>query len=421
MALQAAVGSFIVPNSLGADLVVSGPGFQPAIVFFLPTNRLGDGGAASNFADGSFGVATSSTSMYCIANISDDGVATSVTRRFHSSGLCSAVISTSSVSYSLDFLSMDATGFTVNVANTGVNQLVGYLALNDTAGVNVKTGSFLTATSTGNQNITGIGFKPDTIVLFSVNSTDSPSTTALRNHASFTLGFGSPTQRGVMAYVDEDDQGTTDSSRYQSKSSIYAALNLQSGTLEHEADITSLDNDGFTLNWSTNNGSAYYAFYAAMGGGLKINVGSLLSQTGAGNFSVTGAGFEPQAGMFLSFGSVANVSPIPTVELSLGVAVSSSQRFAHGGNSKDNVGTSATTNMGRDIRLYANYLEGTAILEGDIDFVSWDSSGFTLNQTDADIDNIEILYMVLGSITPPPPATTTVVSIMQPMGYWGPI
>ena len=51
--------------------------------------------------------------------------------------------------------------------------------------------------------------------------------------------------------------------------------------------------------------------------------------------------------------------------------------------------------------IYQNY-DYDQTLEGSIDFVSWDSDGFTLNQIDDDPSANEIIYLIFGATGGPP-------------------
>jgi hypothetical protein len=80
----------------------------------------------------------------------------------------------------------------------------------------------------------------------------------------------------------------------------------------------------------------------------------------------------------------------------MGVATSSTERFVVGGTAEDAQGTSDSDNFQDDGLMYLNY-DYAQTQTGAIDFVSYDSDGFTLNQTDADPSANEMIYMIFGS------------------------
>ncbi len=116
-----------------------------------------------------------------------------------------------------------------------------------------------------------------------------------------------------------------------------------------------------------------------------------------GNFSKTGVGFLPSAGIFASFCNAASASTVAGLEISLGIATSSTERFVVGGVAEDGQGTTDTDQFQDDALVYQNY-DFAQALEGSIDLVSFDADGFTLDQVNADptVGN-EMIYFVIGA------------------------
>ncbi len=149
-------------------------------------------------------------------------------------------------------LSMDVDGFTLTFSgpDTGETKgtfprLVGWIALADTAG-GFKVGNAVVPGSTGNVAYTGCGFAPDQVILASGNTTADQSFS--QTGGAFALGmFDSALQssilngEGLIAFPNF-------SARRQNTTAI--AFGNYAGGVNAEASRTSMDADGFTLNWS---------------------------------------------------------------------------------------------------------------------------------------------------------------------------
>jgi hypothetical protein len=102
----------------------------------------------------------------------------------------------------------------------------------------VKVGTFTSSGSTGNQSITGVGFKPRLIILGF----------GFGDGTAFSVGFGwanSDAQASVVSVYAEDggavgSQGTNDTFVIQRSNSTGAAV--------ARASLVSMDSDGFTIN-----------------------------------------------------------------------------------------------------------------------------------------------------------------------------
>ena len=98
-------------------------------------------------------------------------------------------------------------------------------------------------------------------------------------------------------------------------------------TLGAEAELTSFDSDGFTLNWTTNESRADIIYYVALGGSDLTNAlaSSFTLTTGAGSQSVTGLGFQPDFLMFLSIDSASMDTNLTVASASIGFASSAAE------------------------------------------------------------------------------------------------
>jgi hypothetical protein len=165
----------------------------------------------------------------------------------------------------------------------------------------VKVGSFAktTAAATASQSVTGVGFKPRALILW----TDGVATGAGAWGDSQRMAFGvtaGPDNSFAIAVASRDAVTRTDTTRHSNTSAL--AIVQWSESLLAECGLTSFDNDGFTLSWTTNNATAYLINYLAISGSeiddAKVVQWNRLDNTG--DESVTGVGFKPDLVIHLS-------------------------------------------------------------------------------------------------------------------------
>ena len=270
--VSAKVVNWQMPASTG-NIAVTGVGFQPDLVFSMHgggiTNAAPFSGSNSAFGFGAMNKAGEQMGLNFFASDNQTGsMVTNSTQR------PDAVVLASGVSSGEDklfikgaFLSMDANGFTMNFSSvSGANQMVS-LALK---GVESKIGSFNKSTSTGNQTISDAGFQPAALMLASYGTSAS---TTVQPHVYFTQGASDGTNMVNSYVVDEDNYSLTDADGSNKTTKIFTKSNTSSAnpaTPDAEAGLVSMNNNGFTLNWTTNtDGIAAQILYLALNSPLS--------------------------------------------------------------------------------------------------------------------------------------------------------
>lgn len=391
--LSTKVGSFAANTSTG-NQSVTGVGFQPKVIIFMVTNLTAAG--SLNDLNRSLGFAVSSTSRVAIGVVADDAHAphTAHGRRQDNTKCITLIDPALSVIFAADLVSMDADGFTINITTTDASaRIISYIALGGADLTNVAIKEFTTKTSTGAQAITGVGFQPDSIISLTNMSSVAPANSL--TGPFFNLGFGkSATERATIFFID---QGSSNSSRIQRTDKIIETEN--GGSIFFSADLTSLDADGFTLDWSTANGTARYA-YALCLEGPQIKIGSFNQATSTGAQAITGVGFLPDGLILASFNNVATTSIVQHTRNSIGFGKSSSERVSTwvGGRDQDPSITETELSTTRIMRMMTENDLGDATTQTSADLVSLDADGFTIDNTTVDATSREILYMAFGSI-----------------------
>jgi len=250
-----------------------------------------------------------------------------------------------------------------------------------------KIGTFNKSTNTGtpvNQAITGIGFTPKALILFSTQVTAEDSNSA---GLGFCLGFSDGTDERSIWTGSKDNVGISDGNRYASDSKI---INLRSpssgGALQAEADLKSFDADGFTLTWTTNNASAFIIKYIAIGGDdITADVFEFTQKTSTGSQSVSTSLNTADFVLLASIGNNVKNSVITSMLATVGMASGPSNEGATCVFAADNAGTSVTNRFQRTNRVH---LVGTndspQTTQAQAEFTNFTTTGFDLNYLNAD-------------------------------------
>lgn len=127
---------------------------------------------------------------------------------------------------------------------------------------------------------------------------------------------------------------------------------------------------------------------------LSVKAGHFTANTSTGNQSVTGVGFQGKA-LILFCGYLTSATESGKSIFGFGAATSSSERWAINGAASDATTTTDTEQSASATRcLFGRDTTGFALLE--LDFVSFDSDGFTVNVAATDATAYLVQYLVLG-------------------------
>lgn len=247
------------------NVAVTGVGFKPQLVFHLPgapTKGIVEVGSAP-----SWGVQSASGQWAAGAGVIDKS--SMVAERVLGTAHCIALLTGQSnlapaITASATQVSLDADGFTVKwdvAANE--NRFMAALCINGFNGV--KVGHFTKSTGSApvTQKITGVGFKPEWVMMTTVddvNTAPSPN-----NRWSVGVFDGATSFCWTEMAVD----GLLPS-RVESSARTNSSLSIiDSDSPYHEivrGVVTSLDSSGFTLNWPINNAKASVVGFVALSG-----------------------------------------------------------------------------------------------------------------------------------------------------------
>lgn len=235
-----------------------------------------------------------------------------------------------------------------------------------------KQGTFQTPASNGTLAITGVGFEPK-LVIFHLNHAGD---TGL--DARVMLGAATSTGQWVEAGYSGDGDTPSDDRRYVRLTECIGTL--QSSSITSRASLTSMDSDGFTLNF-VSAGSVENITYQAFGGAdLDVAVGNVTMPNTTSNFSVSGLSFEPKAIQIATCYLPSGLGQSANFFYNIGAATATDQFSVYAG-ADHNQDPSDTFRYHSDTSMLKRVQSGGGTPDVVMSFVSLDTTGFTLNSS----------------------------------------
>jgi hypothetical protein len=379
MALDCAVGTFDLNASTGNQSVAS-LSFQPTFGIFWTVGMNAAGSAAQH--DGCIGLAVSSSERAYMAWRSDDAQGTIDSAAGLNTTRLLKLFSDATgpaVDVEVDFVSWDATGFTVNISNAPASTIrVHYIVWGGSDLTNVKLDSF-TVTNTATQAVTGVGFEPETLFFLNARRALGDGSNANPNFGICT-GVG---EEAAIHFMDTDAAAAAQIKIFaRSGASLLGTFAGTSVSEQLRSHVQSLDSDGFTLAHDTQSTDGERIIFVALKG-AQWNVLADAQKTSTGTQSKTGMGFQPDGLFGFSAGRAASASPIRSDGIfALGLSRGSTERSTFGV-SDDGNGTS-DTNKGDSATKFLVLPSTTGTTSAECDVNSFDADGYTLNWTTAD-------------------------------------
>ena len=380
--VKADAGNFNKSATAGSNIsqAVTGIGFKPAAVL-LASNQNVSSAFAQNHARFGIGVADgTSVGSTAIA----DAHAVNPSNAFYVDKTTRAFMkvdnTTQTIAAEANFTSADPDGFTLSwTTNDAIATQMVYLALAERER-NFVVGSFTknTTSATGcasgcptNVVAHGFGFTPKALILWTTGKTNE----TLSAHYLFGFGVSDGTTGLSAAAASADAVGTSNASR---RMAAKALTIVQYGeVLLADANLTSWDEQSFTLTWTTNNTAAYVIHYMVIGG-TEVDAKAIAWQTPATAISksVTGVGFSPDAIIHFDNGGLAGTSA--NASFNLGVMDSSGNQWSTSSYSSDAAGTTVALGGQRtDSAMLSTGVSASFLSRAQ--FTSMDVDGFTLN------------------------------------------
>ena len=261
---NAKASSFTLTTATGTQ-DVTGVGFQPDFAMFLWTfTETAD--TNTQHAEVGLGFAVSSTKRGAVVADSEDGRSIMDTWQQQRTDSCILLLDPTSGAQDaiVDFNQFLADGFRLNKTDppAAVTPIF-YLALK---GGYYDVGSFNSATTTGNQDVTSVVFQPRLVMLATQGRSAS---TAIGGTAELAFGAAtSSTERGVTWFEDPTGLANSDNERETLNTKIIQwrdRTGANTFTLRGSADFVSFLSNGFRLSWSNVETSGRQIIYVAFG------------------------------------------------------------------------------------------------------------------------------------------------------------
>ncbi|HZP48857.1 MAG TPA: C25 family cysteine peptidase [Vicinamibacterales bacterium] len=266
--VQAKVVNWQMATVTGPQLI-TGFGFQPNGVLHIHANSGLTGALPATGAAGGMGMGAidASGNQWATSTFSAEGNPSDAQRGQQTNVNIFTFSNALGVTKNAAFTGWNPDGFNLNytVANANAGQVFS-LGLK---GVNVKAGSFNKATGAApaTQSITGLGFQPQAVFLHSFQDVAqaNPVTNARLGWGASdgsVDGSGNPVGHS-SSYAEQDAASPSNFFGIDKTNKAFVKVNNTTATIDAEADVTSVDPDGFTLKWTTNDAVATQMLYFA--------------------------------------------------------------------------------------------------------------------------------------------------------------
>jgi hypothetical protein len=252
----------------------------------------------------------------------------------------------------------------------------------------IDVGSIDASLSTGNVSYTPVGFLPTAIIFWGNLRTTAGATD--NAEAGYFQGMTDGVTSGVVAY--SAGENVSPGTNHFSRQAVPVHMVDRSGTVLFSAELVSLDNDGFTLNWTVAAGSGYDIHYMAIGGVDidAVHVGSLLI-TATGAVAETGLGFTPDGLIGICSQTVSAVPDSGGRDLYYGIGLTDGTTHGSIGGRRGTGFTTVETRTTDEHWLIAGRGTGDRLR---VTLDSFDVDGFTYDPTLV-TNNSEVLYLAI--------------------------
>jgi len=383
-------GSFVKTNGAAPhSQSITGVGFQPVALILWSSATHNGTRTDARFAIG-FSTATASYAVTCI---SDDAFATSNTSRHQSNYAISLNTPSKAIFAAATLSSMDADGFTLSWDPNGTTSTydIHYLAF---GGVSAAVSEWNTPTVAGTQAVTGVGFTPD-VVFHIYNGLWDTTVPVFANDAGAGLGAMTTTEQWAKWLLAIDNQAIADTGGAQVTN---AAIHTRgsggsASTVELNAAYSSMDADGFTVNFTDVVATANKIGSLSIAGLTNVKLNSFNKDTAAAPASqtVTGVGFTPSAVLLASSQTTA-ASPHDNAAIGLGAATAAAEAGAISNFDEDANTTTHADGRDDDSNAFIVVNNNSSTIDALASFTAFTSDGFTLSWDTNDANAVPILY-----------------------------
>lgn len=230
-------------------LNITAPGFQPNLIFAAASNTTPNE-ASSGLDSIGFGwqegVSPFDAQSQGIGEDNNASDGSPASRRSDGEAVVVIQDKSGAIDYACHYDTFDSSGMSAVVDNDDDDH-VAYLAL-QLADTGVKVAAFTTPISSGDFSVTGVGFTPQAVFLGmnTMFNLDTGTTGATAGSQGFSV-FTEDVEETLSAQI-EDGSATTDTQSFAENEA--ATLPFHNGGAYFAGTFSSMDSDGFTLNYS---------------------------------------------------------------------------------------------------------------------------------------------------------------------------
>ncbi|MGH9877708.1 MAG: Ig-like domain-containing protein, partial [Nitrososphaerales archaeon] len=339
----------------------------------------------------------SAATLDILANDDDDDgdTLTIISTSSPSNGNVTIIGNGTSVMYTpdLNFIGVDSFDYSINDTNNVISAASVDIIVTEPEEFKVKKGTFAKSTAAAPiiQNITGVGFEPKALILF----TTAQSTEGFSDSYSFAMGFSNGTSSRNVSVKSDDNGGVSNTGRAFG-TNMLRIIGSGNPTIVARASVIGFNSDGFALNWTSNTITPSIIHYLALGGVdiTDVAVSSFVANTTAINQTVS-VGFQPDLVMFMHAGSTAEAGKSRHGYMSYGFATSPTERAAIAVSSEDNRNLMDTKKWQRTDRAIIMLTPSSGAIEAQADLFSMNPDGFTVEWIDPPADPDRVYYLAI--------------------------
>lgn len=399
--VESAVATIVPAGAAGTRIYVGGLSFTPIALFAVCAGRTESTdtvGAQDSLR--SVGLAVSGSSRAYVVGHSADASGTSQSDRAQGTdAIIRAMTDAGAFDGALDVEQFTEDGVILIVdQDFGVDVRVSLTLWGgpDLGRAHILTGG--TKNGTGTQAYTGPGWRPSFGLLISAGLATNDGTTG--THSINIIGlFEENGGQGVLVNIAEDGRANIATESYCNDAECWARPNTTGGNPQARASWSSMENDGFVLNFAEGNATNWLFSCLLIEGG-EWKVGSIATRTDGNDIAVT-PGFWCAGGMVLSHGRVESTldSAQPDDHFSVGMWAADPKtavvtRVCHASFDQDAAGTSALQVGVSYDELYQHL--GSSGMVAELDLKSREATGVTYVMDDVESTAAFALYLLWG-------------------------
>jgi hypothetical protein len=398
------VGSFVKSTAAApvSQAVPHGLGITPKAIIFWTSGTAATGISTADHRF-SLGFTDGTTSKSASSAAQHNQATTSTRKRMASVPLTIAQYGVAVPWAEAAFTSWDATNVTLNwTTNSATASVIHFIAIGG-SGVSAKVLQWSTITTTGSQAVTGVGFQPSLVFHAQTNGNNILPFQV----GNLSLGLGVMDAGGhqwAFSLSSPDGAKPPNTARGQRTDAAIHAVDGSAMGPDDQATFTSMDADGFTLNWTRKVFVTADVVVSLALTGLNLRAGSFNKNATAGTNitqSVTGVGFRPALVLLASYQNVTmpSTTGVANARVGLGAADGTTQGACA---IADANGTAKSVVYSREetANVFVKIDNATAPPPADAiaTLSTFDADGFTLNWGTNDAVATEMLYLALGSL-----------------------